>query len=143
MPFLDLLLVTISFLLITAVWTSIGRLPTSAVGEGRAHREPAPQHVVRAEIVDDGRAMKLAWQRGLAVDEIGTVPLAGGAFAETVAKIHASGIATGRIGEEALGNVILRVPAAIRMKAITEVIDVFAAPAGDGRPRFFVTLSTS
>jgi hypothetical protein len=75
-PFIDLLLVTISFLLLTAVWTSLGRIDTSAnlPNASRSEQRPVDEAsalLVRAVAKDN--SFQLEWQRGTVVDPIATV----------------------------------------------------------------------
>src|SRR5579862_8578553 len=65
-PMIDLLMVTISFLLITAVWTHLARLNTDAQvpGPTRADVDPAtPEKVLHIEMTSD-RKFTLLWKQG-------------------------------------------------------------------------------
>ena len=70
-PFIDLLMVTISFLLITAVWTSLARIPATSQAPG--HHDHSPVRDEQPSIlhvhVNHGEA-KLSFQRGNHVDDV-------------------------------------------------------------------------
>src|SRR5882672_3648945 len=75
-PFIDLLLVTISFLLLTAVWTSMARINASAqvpsqkksdTEQKKKDKEPAVLHV---RVSDKDKKFHLQWQAGQKTDDI-------------------------------------------------------------------------
>jgi biopolymer transport protein ExbD len=72
-PMIDLLMVTISFLLITAVWTHMSRLDANARAPG-AQAEPAPPTEVEKKLHVEMRSpdkFVLAWKQGtVTVDSI-------------------------------------------------------------------------
>lgn len=117
-PFIDLLLVTISFLLLTAVWTSLGRIDASAnlPSPSRAEQRPideASALLVRASAND--RSFQLEWQRGTVVDPIATVADARSddgrfhALEDAVARAWAEGRANRRFDDEAAPAAIVTV----------------------------------
>ena len=63
-PFIDLLFVTIAFLLITAVWVSHARIPADAMipggGEGRVVAEPAK--VLHVHLGEGEGEVRLVWK---------------------------------------------------------------------------------
>jgi biopolymer transport protein ExbD len=67
-PMIDLLMVTISFLLITAVWTRLARIATDAQIPGPAVPAPAavPEPRMHVHVRGDGQ-VRLAWRHGEAV----------------------------------------------------------------------------
>jgi biopolymer transport protein TolR len=59
-PFIDLMAVTIAFLIMTAVWTQIGRLQVSSAGAASEQKEPEPpEPSVPVTLQLSGAAMKL------------------------------------------------------------------------------------
>jgi biopolymer transport protein ExbD len=72
-PFIDFLLCIVAFLLVTAVWSDMARLPTSARAPGQASMAPeAPQAELHVDMRRDGRFV-LEWRLGSTVlvqDEI-------------------------------------------------------------------------
>jgi len=66
-PFIDLLMCTIAFLLITAVWVTNSRIPADAQvpGPERGDRIPQPERMLHLDVVEDG--FKLTWKREGAV----------------------------------------------------------------------------
>ena len=111
-PFIDLLLVTISFLLVTAVWTSLSRIQVSSNIPGPKDtaqvKEPRALHV-RVE----GKMAALSWQKGSKTDDITKVPLN-----ELDREILRAG-ATAEPGTPA----IVHVPNAMPMGEVTSVLD--------------------
>ena len=65
-PMIDLLMVTISFLLITAVWTHMARLDSNAQVPGSTRDDPAPVHPEKRLDVEMRAPDKfvLAWKEG-------------------------------------------------------------------------------
>jgi biopolymer transport protein ExbD len=62
-PFIDLLMCTIAFLLITAVWVTNSRINADAQvpGPERGDHIPAPERTLHLSVVEDG--FKLVWKR--------------------------------------------------------------------------------
>jgi len=62
-PFIDLLMCTIAFLLITAVWVTNSRLNADAQVPGPEHGDhiPPPERTLHLTVVEDG--FKLVWKR--------------------------------------------------------------------------------
>lgn len=80
-PFIDLLMVTISFLLITAVWSSMARINASAQvpsnkpkaeDQKKKDKEPAVLHV---RVSDKDKKFILQWQAGTKTDDIISVDM--------------------------------------------------------------------
>jgi biopolymer transport protein ExbD len=66
-PFIDLLLVTVAFLLITAVWTTNSRLNANAELPGEVGpNPPAPERTLHIRVNDD--SFTLSWMRGSVVE---------------------------------------------------------------------------
>jgi biopolymer transport protein ExbD len=151
-PFIDLLMVTISFLLITAVWTSMGRIDAHATLPGKdgatptkPKKEPAVLHV-RASARD--AKFLLQWQQGTKVEDVASVDMeedAGGRYAKleaAIAKAYAAGRdaehglvgdeISWRAGDEAeharRNTVILHVDNAWKLREVVHVMDAIATP---------------
>ena len=63
-PFIDLLMCTIAFLLITAVWVTNSRIPADAQvpGQERGDETPPPERVLHLNVTDSD--FVLAWKQG-------------------------------------------------------------------------------
>ena len=76
-PMIDLLMVTVSFLLLTAVWTQMGRVEASAQVPGAPdpRRVDPPKEERRLHLdVGTDRAFRLTWKQGGAVVDSFDVP---------------------------------------------------------------------
>lgn len=113
-PFIDLLLVTISFLLVTAVWTSLARVESHAhVAEGRDETPRKPAPVLRVDVGD--REVKLSWQTGAKLDDVATLaPDDHAALERAIARAAAT-----HEGDRA----ILRVPNALPTSEVVRLLD--------------------
>lgn len=138
-PFIDLLLVTISFLLVTAVWTGLARVQAQSHAPGMTTKYPdkTEPRALHVDVTRDGRSVSLTWQRGTKTDAVATVSLE---------DVHAlvrelEKAATSANGEEA----IVRVPAAMPTGKVIELFDAIATPQiacpGGSCPAFRPTLS--
>jgi biopolymer transport protein TolR len=58
-PFIDLMAVTISFLIMTAVWTQIGRLQVSQAGGSSAEQQEEPDKTVPVNLLITDKELKL------------------------------------------------------------------------------------
>lgn len=135
-PFIDLLLVTVAFLLVTAVWTSMARIPASArmpSEKGTAETRDDPP-AVRIKVAN-GR-VALQWQKGQKTEDLGEVPVEGVA--------DALGRAVAAKGQTVPTAAVLSVPAAMPMSEVTRVMDAIQAPRlQSGANAFAITLSTT
>src|SRR5512135_1751325 len=62
-PFIDLLFVTVAFLLITAVWVTNSRLNANAMVPGEANAEPpVPDRSKVLNVIDGPNDFTLAWK---------------------------------------------------------------------------------
>lgn len=154
-PFIDLLMVTISFLLITAVWTSMGRIDAHATLPGKdgptvtkPKKEPAVLHVRASTRLTDGAKFLLQWQQGTKVEDVASVDLeedANGRYAKlesAIAKAYVAGRdadhglvgdeLSWRAGDEAeharRNTVILHVDNAWKLRDVVHVMDAIATP---------------
>ncbi len=136
-PFIDLLMVTVAFLLVTAVWTSMARIPASATlpsEKGTAPLKDDPP-AVRVRVHDGGR-IALQWQKGQKTEELGEVPLAGVADALSRAMVAK--------GQTVPTAAVLAVPAGMPMSEVTRVMDAISAPRlKNGAHAFAITFSTT
>jgi biopolymer transport protein ExbD len=154
-PFIDLLMVTISFLLITAVWSSMARMnanaqvpsPTKKDTEKKKNeKEPAALHV---RVSDKDKKVHLQWQMGNKTDDIVSVdmePDETGRYPkleDEIKKAFVSGQGPQNIrgddlgytsqeapdhGANALNHAILHVDNAFPFKEVIKVIDAIYAP---------------
>jgi biopolymer transport protein ExbD len=151
-PFIDLLMVTISFLLITAVWTSMGRIDAHATLPGdkgatpaKAKKEPAALHV-RASLRD--AKFLLQWQQGTKVEDVAAVDMeedASGRYAKleaAIAKAYAAGrdAEHGLVGDEVSwragdetdharrNTAILHIDNAWKLRDVVRVMDAIVTP---------------
>lgn len=58
-PFIDLMAVTIVFLIMTAVWTQLGRLQVSQAGQSSSEQEPPPQTLQPITLLITEKDLKL------------------------------------------------------------------------------------
>jgi biopolymer transport protein ExbD len=150
-PFIDLLMVTISFLLITAVWSSLARIEATA-------RIPSPGGALRPEPGKDepwvlhvrasGRDKKfhLQWQHGNKSEDIGDVDMqldASGHYAglETeMRKVYLLGLSTRHLHGDVRSHApseleslspnqaVLHVDNGVPFGEVTRVLDAVAGP---------------
>lgn len=136
-PFIDLLLVTVAFLLVTAVWTSMARIPASARMPSEKGTAPSLDEppAVRVKVRADGR-VALQWQKGQKTEDLGEVAVEGVA--------DALGRAVAAKGQTVPTAAVLAVPAAMPMSEVTRVMDAIQAPRlQSGANAFAITLSTT
>ena len=149
-PFIDLLMVTISFLLITAVWSSMARLTaTAAVPSTHGPKPPAKTEpsVLHVHVDEPKHAFVLQWQQGTKVEDFVTVSMdeTNGRYAaleEAVTKAYAVGQRTQHLygddlayeanesqahGAATLNQAILHFDNAFAFKDVVKVIDAIYA----------------
>lgn len=162
-PFIDLLMVTISFLLITAVWSHMARLQTSASVPSTGGHVDARQveSVLHVRVSDTEQKFVLQWQTGTKVEDIATVDMVtdGGsdgsgryrALEDAVKRAYVTGLATRNLHGDDLGHdgkagaslglnmAILHVDNGRRFGDVTRIIDAIYAPRRhacfEARPR--------
>lgn len=136
-PFIDLLMVTVAFLLVTAVWTSMARIPAEArlpSAKGALPTKEDPP-AMRVKVLADGR-VTLQWQKGQKVEDVAEVALAGVPDAMNRAFLAR--------GQTTTTAAILNVPAAMPMAEVTRVMDAIRTPRlPNGDSAFAITFSTS
>ena len=74
-PMIDLLMVTVAFLLVTAVWSQMARVEASATVPGKPSEVPpdsAPPKRLHVRAKEDGR-YELAWKTGREITKVVTV----------------------------------------------------------------------
>jgi biopolymer transport protein ExbD len=76
-PFIDLLMVTISFLLITAVWSAMARLNVNAEVPSKSNetRNKEPTAVLHVYVKDGDQSFKLEFQKGTRVETFADVKM--------------------------------------------------------------------
>lgn len=155
-PFIDLLMVTISFLLITAVWSSMARLNANAMvpspqkksenEKKQKEKEPAVLHV---RVSDKDKKFHLQWQAGNKTDDLVSIdmdPDASGRYPkleEEIKKAYIAGQGPQNLhgddlgfqsqeasdhGANALNQAILHVDNAFPFKEVVKVIDAIYMP---------------
>ncbi len=156
-PFIDLLLVTVSFLLITAVWTSLARVsvsPTDTHGSTKVHGPPGPASL-HARISTEKGTVTLQWQDGTRYDDIATVPLDGGkedALRDAVRAAYAGGLAGRHLAADFdvtnVNEAYVHAEAKVPLQTMMTVIDAIDATTRklDEKttiPAFHVSLSST
>jgi biopolymer transport protein ExbD len=142
-PFVDLLMVTISFLLVTAVWTSMGRLDAHATGPGQKGEPTSkPETVLRVAATDS--QIKLEWQTGTKVEDVATL------VGDDARNVHALEAAVAKAAHTRdARQAILTVPNGLTTGEIVRLLDAIGAvkkdcPDGKGTcPAFLVTFSAT
>jgi biopolymer transport protein ExbD len=151
-PFIDLLMVTISFLLITAVWSSMARLSaTAAVPSPHGPKPPAKTaepSVLHVHVDEPHHAFVLQWQSGTKVEDFVTVPMdeTNGRYlaledatkkayvvGQQTQHLHGDDVAyeddvAGEHGAATLNSAILHFDNAFAFKDVVRVIDAIYAP---------------
>ena len=151
-PFIDLLMVTISFLLITAVWSSMARLTaTAAVPSPHGPKPPAKTaepSVLHVHVDETKHAFVLQWQQGTKVEDFVTVPMdeTNGRYAQledAMKKTYAVGRQTQHLygddlayesnvadehGAAAVNPAMLHFDNAFAFKDVVKVMDAIYAP---------------
>lgn len=155
-PFIDLLMVTISFLLITAVWSSMARLNANAqvpssqkksdTEKKQKEKEPAVLHV---RVSDKDKKFILQWQSGTKTDDIVSLDMEADAsgrypkLEEEIKKAYISGQGPQNLygddlgyqaseandhGANSLNQAILHVDNAFPFSEVVKVIDAIYVP---------------
>ena len=154
-PFIDLLMVTISFLLITAVWSSMARLNASAqvpsskttTTKTKDDKENDPS-VLHVRVSDKDKKFILQWQKGTKTEDYTSIEMQeeGGRYPkleEEMKKAYQVGqqsqnlygddpswdqAAAADHGANALNQAILHVDNAFAFKEVVKVIDAIYGP---------------
>jgi biopolymer transport protein ExbD len=155
-PFIDLLMVTISFLLITAVWSSMARLNANAqvpsaqkksdTEKKQKEKEPAVLHV---RVSDKDKKFILQWQAGTKTDDIVSIDMEADAngrypkLEDEIKKAYVAGQGPQNLysddvayeaslanehGANALNQAILHVDNAFPFSDVVKVIDAIYVP---------------
>lgn len=130
-PFIDLLLVTVAFLLITAVWTTNARLNANAQLPGEVGPSPeAPSKMLHVHVRAD--SFTLSWQQGsLVVSQQEVVKSAGDhrfeALREAIAKEYRDNGVHHSVDDLESDRAILHTPDNLTYGEIIEVMDAVAS----------------
>jgi biopolymer transport protein ExbD len=155
-PFIDLLMVTISFLLITAVWSSMARLNANAQvpsSQKKSDTEKKPKEkepaVLHVRVSDKDKKFILQWQAGTKTDDIVSIDMEADAsgrypkLEEEIKKAYISGQGPQNLygddvaysdkeapehGANALNQAILHVDNAFPFAEVVKVIDAIYIP---------------
>lgn len=145
-PMIDLLMVTVSFLLITAVWTQMGRLDGTTKVPGPPSVTPvvatARMHV---EVPSGENAFVITMRRGDQIVETTNVPRAEptalGQKLDEMRRAH-----PGDLGADESRTVVLHTDNELRYRDMVAVMDGIAAPkdprGNHGESEFRVSLAT-
>ena len=147
-PMIDLLMVTVSFLLITAVWTQMGRLEgtTKVPGPPDPSSKPVePQTRMHVEVPAGENAFVITMRRGDQIVETTNVPRAEptelGKKLDEIRRAH-----PGDLGADESRTVVLHTDNDLRYRDMVAVMDGIAAPkdprGNHGEPEFRVSLAT-
>jgi biopolymer transport protein ExbD len=145
-PMIDLLMVTVSFLLLTAVWTHMGRIEGTTKVPGPPDPTPQVEHARMHVAVPSGDgAFVITLRRGNEIVETASVPRetpnALGAKLDQMRRTH-----TGDLGGEESRTVVLHTDDELRYKDMVAVMDGISAPrdprGNHGEPEFHVNLAT-
>jgi biopolymer transport protein ExbD len=141
-PFIDLLMVTVSFLLITAVWSSMARLETHAAVPSTVGKIPMKDEPTVLQVrAKEGRFV-LEWQTGTKVEDIATVPMiatADGRYPEledAVKKAYAVGQSVHHLQGDVVSSeknlewnsAVVHVDARLPLGDVTRIIDAVSTP---------------
>ena len=146
-PMIDLLMVTVSFLLLTAVWTHMGRLEGTTKVPGAPDPSPQIEHARMHVDVPAGAegAFVITMRRGTEIVETMNVPRetpkALGAKLDEMRRTHANDL-----GGEESRTVVLHTDNELRYGDMVAVMDGISAPrdprGNHGEPEFHVNLAT-
>jgi biopolymer transport protein ExbD len=145
-PMIDLLMVTVSFLLLTAVWTHMGRIEGTTKVPGLPDPSPRQESArMHVEVPSGQNAFVITVRRGTEVVETANVPRetpsALGAKLDEMRRAHPGDLA----GEESR-TVVLHTDNELRYKDMVAVMDGISAPkdprGNHGEPEFRVNLAT-
>jgi biopolymer transport protein ExbD len=145
-PMIDLLMVTVSFLLLTAVWTHMGRIDGTTKVPGPPDPSPQVEHARMHVEVPAGResAFVITMRRGNVIVETTSVPRATpsalGAKLDEIRRAHSD------LGGEESRIVVLHTDNELRYGDMVAVMDGISAPkdprGNHGEPEFHVNLAT-
>jgi len=145
-PMIDLLMVTVSFLLLTAVWTHMGRLEGTTKVPGAPDPSPQIEHArMHVEVPSGPNAFVITVRRGTEIVETASVPRempsALGAKLDEMRRAHPGDLA----GDESR-TVVLHTDNELRYRDMVAVMDGISAPkdprGNHGEPEFHVNLAT-
>ena len=145
-PMIDLLMVTVSFLLLTAVWTHMGRIEGTTKVPGPPDPSPQVEHArMHVEVPGGEAAFVITVRRGNEIVETASVPRetpnAIGAKLHEIRRTH-----PGDLGGDESRTVVLHTNDELRYKDMVAVMDGISAPrdprGNHGEPELRVNLAT-
>lgn len=145
-PMIDLLMVTVSFLLLTAVWTHMGRIEGTTKVPGPPDPSPPVEHArMHVDVPSGPNAFVITLRRGNEIMETVQVPRetpsALGAKLDEIRRTH-----PGDLGGEESRTVVLHTDNELRYGDMVAVMDGISAPrdprGNHGEPEFHVNLAT-
>ena len=145
-PMIDLLMVTVSFLLLTAVWTHMGRIEGTTKVPGPPDPSPRVEHArMHVDVPSGESAFVITLRRGADIVETASVPRANpnalGAKLDEIRRAH-----PGDLGGEESRTVVLHTDDELRYGDMVAVMDGISSPrdprGNHGEPEFRVNLAT-
>jgi biopolymer transport protein ExbD len=145
-PMIDLLMVTVSFLLLTAVWTHMGRIEGTSQVQGLPDPSPPVEHArMHVDVPTGESAFVITVRRGNEIVETANVPRetpsALGSKLDEMRRTHPGDLA----GEESR-TVVLHTDNELRYREMVAVMDGISGPrdprGNHGEPEFHVNLAT-
>jgi biopolymer transport protein ExbD len=154
-PFIDLLLVTISFLLVTAVWSSMARLnanaqvPSNKKSDDQKQEKKDQPAVLHVRVSDKDKKFILQWQSGTKTDDITSIDMEADAagrypkLEEEIKKAYVAGQGPQHLkgddlgwqsaekddhGASSLNQAILHVDNSLPFQEVVKVIDAVYSP---------------
>lgn len=148
-PMIDLLVVTVSFLLITAVWSTMGRLDASAQAPGPADdpgKPPALEHRMHLTLRGE-EPIHASWRLGMRVDGAFDVPRGEGRtrYGGLTAKLGEHWRTAGEHrapGDRAKDTVVVHVDDAERYGEVVALMDAVDAVKKGGDPAMTIVFAT-
>ncbi|MBK6517020.1 MAG: biopolymer transporter ExbD [Polyangiaceae bacterium] len=129
-PFIDLLLVTVAFLLITAVWTTNSRINANAEVPGEiGPNPPPPERSLHVSVEDE--TFTLTWRSGSVVESESSVARNAadptyGALREAISKEYASRGVHTHPDDGELDRLVVHTPNDLPFSEVVRVLDAAA-----------------
>ena len=149
-PMIDLLICTITFLILTAVWSTWSRMPASALAPGKADCAgciPPPKPSVHVSVGDE--RFQITWKLGDAVErsyEVDRKAVVQGegrrAQVSYPALAEALSRDAGQAGHEAHTLAVLHTDGRTRFADVAGTMDAVLRPSIDGKQAYEVTLAS-
>ena len=151
LPFVDLLVCLIAFLMVTAVWARLSRLESSALAPGGA-TGPSTEPAKELHLVASSSGFELRWQRGATVLETRhvakvTVPVGGEprfpALSEAISREWSAQGEHRDASDEQRDHAVLHLQNDVPFAEVVAVLDALQAPRRAGASAFDVALAAN